>query len=288
LESKSASFQAIFRPLVPKLISVILGTFTLAALLIASAPASSAPPAASTCPPGMKSIPGGSYTVFGSNEHATVQPFCLDTTEVTVEAFSACVAAKGCATPSATGNPPSKFDQFCNYHHPENRGKHPINCVDWAQAQAYCAFAGKRLPTQYEWNWAAQGGSKGNSYPWGKQRPTATLANGCGPECFANLTKKLGMKPNEAQRPLYPDNDGWPETAPVGSFKAGENPFGLLDMAGNVSEWNATQEKGPKDVRYGICGGSWIDESPENLYSFRANSLPRDGRMPIVGFRCAK
>lgn len=129
--------------------------------------------------------------------------FLIDRTEVTVGQYSACVEAGACSAPNTRND--------CNFG-ASGRRDHPVNCVDWEQARAYCAWAGKRLPTEAEWEKAARG-VDGRRYPWGDEGPTPTRAN------------------------LSGAHDGFSATSPVGRFLAGASPFGALDMLGNVSEW---------------------------------------------------
>jgi formylglycine-generating enzyme required for sulfatase activity len=162
--------------------------------------------------------------------------YCIDRTEVTVEAYSRCVVAGRC-TP--TGEPGDRDDaRFCNGTRAD-RQDHPINCVDWEQATTFCTFANERLPTEAEWEYAARG-ADGRSYPWGNDPPTAARLNGCGAECLAEELRVEPQRPGETiAPPLYRESDGWTTTAPVGSFPAGASPFGAVDLAGNVEEWTA-------------------------------------------------
>jgi formylglycine-generating enzyme required for sulfatase activity len=174
----------------------------------AKAPAKPPADQAKSCPTGMVHVPAGSFvmgspdSVGGDNEHpqhkVTLSGFCIDKTELTVAAFAKCAAAGGC---SPIPTPWSG----CN----RNGQNHPVNCVIWSEAKTYCEWAGKRLPTEAEWEYAARGGD-GRTYPWGNQDP------------------------DKSRLQWLADS-----TAPVGSFPAGASPFGALDMAGNVWEWTA-------------------------------------------------
>jgi formylglycine-generating enzyme required for sulfatase activity len=183
----------------------------------------------------MVRVPGGTFAMGSpdglgeDDEHprhaVTVAAFCIDRTEVTVRAYEACVAANRCTAPHRAISP------YCNH---ADRGDHPVNCVDWNQAVAYCAWVRKRLPGEAEWEYAARG-DDGRLYPWGNEPPGATRLNGCGLECVAFGKRVLGRE----WPAMYDADDGWVTTAPVGSFPAGASPFGVLDMAGNVWEWTA-------------------------------------------------
>src|SRR5262249_52708513 len=153
-----------------------------------------------------------------------LSPYCVDTHEVTVAQYTVCVQSGGCETAPAvvswkdiTPKDKKAFSPLCNGAASE-RGSHPINCVDWKMATAYCANAGRRLPTEAEWELAARG-SDGRKYPWGDEPPDSTRLNACGKECIA-----WGVKNGVLMRSLYTSDDGFAGTAPVGSFPAGASP----------------------------------------------------------------
>jgi sulfatase modifying factor 1 len=247
---------------------------------------------------GMVAIPGGVFGMGtddpGANRDerprhpVTVRAFRLDRTEVTVAAFGRCVAAGACPEPEAYRDGHRDYHVFCNWKHPGNRATHPINCVDFAQATAYCAWAGKRLPTEAEWEYAAKGGAEGRLYPWGKDPLDETRLNACGAGCPENLARKGFASPP----PLYPVDDGWPETAPVGRFPAGASPHGVLDLLGNVWEWTATgyaaydgSRTEPKRV---LRGGSWGGGDPRTEQTTNRFRLDPGSRGQFLGFRCAR
>jgi formylglycine-generating enzyme required for sulfatase activity len=160
--------------------------------------------------------------------------------------------------------------------------------VDYDQARTFCAWAGKRLPTEEEWEYAARAGAEGRKFPWGNDKPDQTRLNGCGEECTKNL--RAHRFPSGAA--LYPASDGWPETAPVGSFPAGASKDGVLDMAGNVWEWTASQfatydgtSTEPKRV---LRGGSWGGGDARTERTTNRFRLVPTGRAQFLGFRCAK
>jgi formylglycine-generating enzyme required for sulfatase activity len=244
----------------------------------------------------MVRIPGGELSMGSDGADANrdekpvhqvrVADFWLDKTEVTVRAYAACVRGGACSEPDAFADKRGDFHVFCNWRHPQGRWSHPINCVDFAQAEAYCRWAGKRLPTEAEWEHAARGGES-RKYPWGNATPDATRLNACEPACHANLAAKRFY----AVPPMYAADDGWPETAPVGSFPAGASKQGVLDLAGNVWEWTSSlytsydgKHSEPKRV---LRGGSWGGGDPKTertTYRFR---LDPKSRAQFLGFRCA-
>ncbi|MBS0151154.1 MAG: SUMF1/EgtB/PvdO family nonheme iron enzyme [Nitrospira sp.] len=169
-----------------------------------------------------------------------------------------------------------------------NRAKHPVVCVSWDDAQAYCQWAGKRLPTEAEFEYALRAGST-TKYWWGDRNPglrrVENIADESGKHLFNTIMKDY--------------NDGAVRTAPVGSYEA--NPWGLHDMGGNVSEWTSdwydktyygkSPERNPKGPSSGeyrmIRGGSWSRGPIDVRSAFRIWVTPstRSGR---VGFRCAQ
>ena len=138
----------------------------------------------------------------------TLDAYRIDRTEVTNAQYAQCVAAGGCTVPadysSSTCSP---------YYNKATYAKYPVIHVTWHQADAYCRWAGKRLPSEAEWEKAARGASDTRAYPWGDGTPTCALVNG--------------------------DVNGYcvGDTNAVGSYPAGVSPYGALDMAGNVWEW---------------------------------------------------
>jgi formylglycine-generating enzyme required for sulfatase activity len=143
------------------------------------------PAAASGCPSDMVHVPGGRFSmgspgVGGDDEHpqhqVTLAGYCIDRIEVTVVAYTRCVASGKCTAaqePAKAG-----FDSLCNGTRAD-RQEHPVNCVDWNQATAYCGWVKKRLPSEAEWEYAARGGD-GRMYPWGNDAPSAKRLNACG------------------------------------------------------------------------------------------------------------
>ncbi|NGZ11787.1 MAG: hypothetical protein CV088_20865 [Nitrospira sp. LK70] len=170
------------------------------------------------------------------------------------------------------------------------RADHPVVSVSWDDAQAYCGWAGKRLPTEAEFEYATRAGTE-TKYWWGNGSPGSRRVANIGDESakrqFSDLTIMTGY------------DDGHVRTAPVGSFDA--NPFGLHDMIGNVFEWTAdwydanyygkSPERNPKGPSTGedrvVRGGSWIS-GPVSVRSAHRGMVGPANRGDSFGFRCAQ
>jgi formylglycine-generating enzyme required for sulfatase activity len=188
----------------------------------------------------------------------TLTGFAISRTPVTNAQYAHFTAATGRRAPAHWEGPQP----------PAALADHPVTYVDWHAARAYCAWAGGRLPTEAEWEYAARG-TAGRRYPWGAAAPTALLCNFAG---------QIGA------------------TTPVGRYPAGASPFGLLDTAGNVWEWTATllrpypyrTDDGREDAAAAgarvVRGGSYQHDAAE------VSCIARDGLYPdacdvYIGFR---
>jgi eukaryotic-like serine/threonine-protein kinase len=239
-------------------------------------------------------IPAGSFQMGGLDTRAAtdekpvhkvdMKGYWIDKVEVTNAMYLLCVQAGVCNPPQnvTSESRPSYFNnpEFNDY---------PVVNVTWESAKKYCDWAGRRLPTEAEWEYAARG-STINTYPWGEQKPDGT---------YANFNYMQG------------------DTSRVGNFAAGASPFGILDMAGNVLEWtndfynaeyyasgSANNPAGP-NVRANYFrrvarGGSYADPEVSIRLSKRASVLGPNleaelgsaaylGEFsPRIGFRCAE
>jgi eukaryotic-like serine/threonine-protein kinase len=211
-------------------------------------------------------IPGGPFTqgsTHGDEDERparklTLKAFAIDRTEVTRADYAACVGAGRCkATP----------DQTPNKNPTEGAAaKLPVTGVDWNDAQAYCKFAGGRLPTETEWEKAARG-TDGREYPWGNEIDCAR----------ANWGNFEGEGPCAGKNPGHP--------VAVGQYPSGASPYGVLDMGGNVWEWVADKydpDPGRRVVRGGSCCSFFVGPRSANR-----NAWSPDHRDGDLGFRCA-
>ncbi len=186
--------------------------------------------------------------------------FWVDRTEVTNAQYVQCVEAGACAAASP----------WCVDSAPYQDPTQPVICIDWPQAAAYCEWAGSRLPTEAEWEYAALG-PEGPLWPWGNQLPTCELAN-------------------------YGDCVGQP--APVGSYPGGASWVGALDMYGNVWEWVAdwygeypasrqVNPRGPARGETRVARGGAYGWSAEEIGSTNRWGIPWR-QLETRGFRCAQ
>lgn len=217
-------------------------------------------------------VPGGTFTQGDMNGEPAEYPeralrmdaFGIDRTEVTNAAYRACVRAGACDAAPYLEDP--------RLGAPDR----PVVGVSWLDAKRFCGWAGRRLPTEAEWEYAARGGDL-RKWPWGH-----------------------AFDPERANT-RAPDDDH-AKTAPVGSFPEGASPFGVLDMAGNVAEWTAdvfeptwyrvddtrANPTGPAEGRERVVrGGSWADGRHRVRVSARVGKGPTEVD-DATGFRCAR
>lgn len=250
-----------------------------------------------------------------SPEHqVTLDAYCIDKHEVTVERFVSCTRIGKCrfAEPvnvfdGITLAQKKIYDPVCSLYGaengsavPEGKGNYPINCVDYDDAKNFCEKMGLRLPTEAEWEHAARG-SDSRVYPWPSGEPGPELLNGCDSECVA--WGKKHYDPSAPLSAMYASSDGYATTAPVGSFPKGASVYGLQDMTGNVwewvadyyadypAEWEKTTQDNPKGPATGtdrvLRGGSWNSSDKSWMRpSFRFH-YPPDKKTHGIGFRCA-
>jgi formylglycine-generating enzyme required for sulfatase activity len=211
-------------------------------------------------------VPGGEFTMAsGSATHrVTLEAFYLDKLEVTVARYGKFLSVTKRKEPDNWGN---------TYTYQPGQ---PITNVSWDDAFAYCQWAGKRLPSEAEWEKAARG-TDGRLYPWGNDPPDPKLAN------------------------YQVEGQSSTSLKTVGSYEDGKSPYGAHDMAGNAWEWVADwydedyYRHGPNQNPPGpasgdekvIRGGSWDFKAPALLAVSRM-SYPPSMKTGFIGFRCAQ
>ncbi len=255
-------------------------------------------------------LPGGTFRMgedlAAEADHrpaheVTLSPFWIDEHEVTNRQFARFVEQTGCVTTAEQRGWSYVFDtprgewvkcRGADWRHPggpetsiSGRDHYPVVHVSWFDAVAYARWAGKRLPTEAEWECAARSGLRDADYPWGREE----LIDG-------------RYQANYRQHGQPPDADGYPQLAPVRSFPPSR--FGLYDLSGNVWEWchdwyaSDYYREGPRDDPRGPAegqfrvqrGGSWLspeDFRPSHYVWARAKRQPEE-TYQHVGFRCVR
>ncbi len=217
-------------------------------------------------PSGMAFVTGGEFTMGRDNgteyerpqHRTTVNPFFMDIFEVTSEEYKKFIDETGYRAPA----------EWVKGNYPPAWARRPVTGIDWDDANAYARWAGKRLPTEQEWEFAARG-TDGRLYPWGNEWK-AKAANA--------------------------DSSSHKHATGGGEHSAGPSPFGAQDMSGNVWEWTASdlaaypggtlpaQAQGDLKV---VRGGSWRENRSQTTATVRKGA-PRVGRFANVGFRCVR
>jgi formylglycine-generating enzyme required for sulfatase activity len=238
-------------------------------------------PAAPIPPEGMLAVAAGSYTIGRDGADPLEQPrhktdlaaFFIDRTEVTNAAYKKFVDATGHKEPS----------NWTGGNSPDRRDNSPVTGVTWQDAADYAAWAGKRLPSEAEWEAAARG-ADGRIYPWGNSWRSG-LAN-------------IGLTPDKPTAEQYPQ-----ALREVGGYPQSASPVGAMDMIGNAWEWVADEfalypggiATVPKDIKdkmkpgltYRVIRGGAYDGDEHHDATYRG-LLDASQPYPKVGFRCVK
>ncbi|MGH7164182.1 MAG: formylglycine-generating enzyme family protein [Nitrospiraceae bacterium] len=195
----------------------------------------------------MVRVPAGEFLYGDNNQRITLPVFYMDKFEVTTARYARFMA-------ETRREKPIYWEDAV----PVSFGDRPVVGVTWHDADAYCRYYGKRLPTEQEWEKAARG-TDGRKYPWGKELPTSR---------HANFEKSKW--------------EGYTTLATVESYEAGKSPYGIYHMAGNVWEWTSSDYDNNNKVDR---GGSWVS------FAFSLESTFRTWWAPSLrnyyrGFRC--
>ena len=239
-------------------------------------------------------IPTGEFWMGSTDEEAgprvDQQPrhkvflnaYWIDRLEVTNGRYKLCVDAGVCQSPVKSDSTTRK-----NYYGNPDYADYPVIWISWSDASTYCRWAGRKLPSEAEWERAARGDDGLNLFPWGSREPDGELANFCDANCSFDW-KSTSI------------DDSYADTAPVNLFSAGASPYGLLNLAGNVWEWvldfysqdfySSSPFENPTGPLSGVervlRGGSFennaMDIRSTNRYYFGG-----DAATSSFGFRCA-
>lgn len=204
--------------------------------------------------------------------------FWLDRYEVTNEQYKKCVDAGVC-----------EYPEIREYYSDELYKNHPVVYVAWNDANTYCEWAGRRLPTEAEWEHAARG-KENWVYPWGDVFESS----------YVNVDDETTVWDDYTVKCSSLGCDGYDLTSPVGQFPQGMSGYGVYDMAGNVAEWvadwygddsyNLSQLKNPTGPNFGtfrvVRGSSWNTKQVK-VFLFLRYHLEPSISFASLGFRCA-
>jgi sulfatase modifying factor 1 len=199
----------------------------------------------------MAEVGGGKFKSSYYRAEMTVEPFCIDRNIATTDEYTACVDSGKCDKNAVHACDPSTFGK-------EGRGKLPMICVDFMQAERYCKAQGKRIVSDVEWEWAARNGDEARPFPWGSDPPADQL-------CWSGKEKRT-------------------TPCPVATYPA--NPHGIFDLAGNIYQWTTTTNDTTGTFRGGR-GGSWKDASPEIVKTTHRFGFKNTYRCGFLGIRCS-
>jgi formylglycine-generating enzyme required for sulfatase activity len=216
-------------------------------------------------------------------KHAvTLAGYWIDQTEVTNRQYEMCVSAGACLPPAKDHSSTRKL----YFGNPDYKD-YPVVWVSWNDAAQYCQWAGRRLPSEAEWERAARGDSGKLLFPWGSSAPDGSQANLCDANCtLAGQNAAI--------------DDGYSDTSPAGFFPTGASPFGVLEMAGNVWEWvqdyydaryyaasPAANPPGPLQGDQRVLRGGSFENQAQDLHAANRFFFDPQAATSSFGFRCA-
>lgn len=239
-------------------------------------------------------IPAGEYLMGSADTDGSADPgekpqhtvyldtFWIDQTEVSNAMYKLCVNAAVCRPPLNLSS-----NSRNSYYNNSLYKNFPVIWVSWDDANKYCTWVGRRLPTEAEWEKAARG-TDGRIFPWGNGSVAGNLLNFCDVNCPLSGGKDSSI------------DDRFNDTAPVGSYPDGASPYGVFDLAGNVWEWVAdwfsgdyyansplSNPTGPNSGQGRVLrGGSWYNDAGSARSAHR-NGFDPSERTDRFGFRCA-
>ncbi|BFM16367.1 SUMF1/EgtB/PvdO family nonheme iron enzyme [Maricurvus nonylphenolicus] len=232
-------------------------------------------------------IPAGKFTMGCNHDDCVgddvpahkvkLKGFYIDKYEVTFRRYKLCVEKGDCSEPMIGGS--------CNWEYPAWHDDHPVNCVDFKQAESLCKSEGKRLPTEAEWEKAARG-VDGRKFPWGSEPPTCD---------------HVVMDPNGLEKPQPGCGRGTSQPVYHGEG-TGDSPYGVVGMSGNMWEWTSDNydpeyyKNSPKSnptgpwIGYGlktVRGGGFTMRTPAELTTTLRFGYSPEGEGYLLGIRCA-
>jgi formylglycine-generating enzyme required for sulfatase activity len=248
----------------------------------------------------MVRVPAGEFTLGSLADHEDERPprqiyldaFDIDRYEVTNAQYRRFLLASGGRSPQ----------HWSDQEYPPGQMDWPVTGVSWAEAEAYCTWAGKRLPSEAEWEKACRG-PEGSIYPWGDGWDAQRLNTGIHlpllwPSSVEDIWRLLGP---------IPAGEDYPHPASVGSYPQGASAYGVLDMAGNATEWvldwynwqgyQDLPERNPVGLgppwNHSVRGSAWVDTDGqqylvEDLSRCSKRNSSHTSNDPRLGFRCAR
>ncbi len=245
-------------------------------------------------------VPGGVFELGAVDQDTKAQPseyprhevtlsdFRLDRHEVTIAAYREAVDA-GVVEPPVCRLEYAWQGEYCNWDK-ANRDDHPVNGVDWSDADAYCAWRGLRLPTEAEFEYVLRARRDGAIYPWGDEDVP--------PVDYANVVGEETANAGTGWEHIEGYEDGFVGTAPVETFPV--DPFGLFDISGNLWEWvsdwyddggyepaDDPDPTGPASGDRKVLRGGGFHCVRDELRCSERHNKPPDDRVIYSGFRCA-